>query len=170
MPDYCTLDEVVDVLTRNAAEVEGNAASVDGEVVAKAIADAQAEIDSRLATKYTVPFNPVPALVASIAQDIAAYLADLTFRENRDYQTELSPIYLRYQRAQAQLGRLQTGEAVIPQEGGDPENPPETGSGLRVAAAYSRPALIDGCEFDIRLGCSPYQAPHWSPEGWAIHP
>lgn len=170
MPGYCTSEEVVDVLTRNAAEVDGNAASVDGEVVDKAIADAQAEIDSRLATKYTVPFSPVPPLVASIAQDIAAYLADLVFRENRDYSTELSPIYLRYQRAQAQLGRLQTGEAVIPPTGGDPENPPETGSGIRVAAAYSRPPLISGCEFDIRIGCGAEQAPHWSAEGWAIHP
>jgi phage gp36-like protein len=170
MPDYCTLEEVVDVLTRNVAEVEGNAASVDREAVLKAIVDAQAEIDSRLATKYTVPFNPVPALVASLAQDIAAYLADLVFRENRDYGSELSPIYLRYQRAQAQLGRLATGEAVIPPTGNNPENPPETGSGLRVAAAYSRPGLIDGCEFDIRIGCASQPAPYWSAEGWAIHP
>jgi phage gp36-like protein len=169
MPDYCTRDEVVDVLTRDAAEVEGNGASVDGEAVDKAILDAEAEIDSRLGIKYTVPFNPVPPLIASIAQDIAAYLADLVFRENRDYQSELSPIYLRYQRAQAQLGRLQTGEAIIPPTGSDPDNPPDTGSGLRVAAAYSRPPLIDGCEFDIRIGCSPARAPYWTPEGWAIH-
>lgn len=170
MPDYCTPDEVVDVLTRDAAEVTGNAGSIDGEAVRKAITDAQAEIDARLATKYTVPFSPVPALVASIAQDIAAYLADLVYRENRDYQTELSPIYLRYQRAQAMLGRLQTGEAIIPPEGGDPENPPETGSGLRVAAVYSRGSLIDGCEFDIRQGCAPDRAPYSSAEGWAILP
>lgn len=169
MPDYCTPDEVVDVLTRNAAEVEGNAASVDGEVVTKAIADAQAEIDSRLATKYTVPFSPVPPLVASIAQDIAAYLADLIFRENRDYSTELSPIYLRYQRAQAQLGRLQTGEAVIPLPGGGSEPTPETGNGLRVAAVVNRSPLVLGNEFDIQYGvCEP--APHWSAEGWGIHP
>lgn len=169
MPDYCTPEEVVDVLTRNAAEVDGNAASVDGEVVEKAIADAQAEIDSRLATKYTVPFSPVPPLVASIAQDIAAYLADLVFRENRDYSTELSPIYLRYQRAQAQLGRLQTGEAVIPPPGGGSEPAPETGNGLRVAAVINRPPLVLGNEFDIQYGiCEP--VPHWSAEGWGIHP
>lgn len=170
MPDYCEPENVIDVLTRDAAEVEANAASIDREAIATAIADAQAEIDSRLATKYTVPFNPVPRLVASLAQDIAAYLADLVFRENRDYQTELSPIYLRYQRAQAMLGRLATGEAVIPPEGGDPENPPETGTGLRVAAAYSRGSLINGCEFDIQSGCSPDRVPYWSAEGWAIHP
>lgn len=169
MPDYCSPEEVVDVLTRDAAVTKGNAASIDGEAVQKAIADAQAEIDSRLATKYTVPFSPVPSLVASIAQDIAAYLADLVFRENRDYSTELSPIYLRYQRAQAQLGRLQTGEAVIPPPGGGSEPAPETGNGLRVAAAISRPSLISGCEFDIQSGCLE-RPPHWSPEGWAILP
>jgi phage gp36-like protein len=169
MPGYCTAEDVIDVLTRDAAQVTGNAASIDREAVDKSIQDAQAEIDSRLARKYTVPFNPVPPLVASLAQDIAAYLADLIFRENRDYSTELSPIYLRYQRAQAQLGRLQTGEAVIPPDSSDPENPPETGTGIRVAAAYSRGPLVTGCEFDIQVGCLPTPAPFWTPEGWGIH-
>lgn len=169
MPDdYCSRDEVVDVLTRDAAEVEGNAGSDDPDAIDKAIRDAQAEIDSRLGTKYTVPFSPVPPLINSIAQDIAAYLADLIFRENRPHATELSPIYLRYQRAQAMLGRLSTGEAIIPPDSSDPENPPDTGSGLRVAAAYSRGALITGCEFTI--GASYQRPPHWSAEGWGIVP
>lgn len=169
MPDYCTRDEVVDVLTRDAAEVEGNAGSNDDESIDKAILDAESEINSRLALKYTVPFSPVPTLVNSIAQDIAAYLCDLNFRENRDYASELSPIYLRYKRAQEMLGRLQTGEAIIPPEGGDPEEPPDTGSGTRVAAVYSRPGLISPCDFDLqfhRYG----RPPHWSAEGWGILP
>lgn len=163
--DYCTRDQVVDVLTRDAAEVEGNAGTVDDEAVDKAIQDAMAEIDSRLGIKFTVPFDPVPPLINSVAQDIAAYLTDLTFRENRDYSSELSPIYLRYQRAQAMLGRLSTGEAIIPPDGSDPENPPDTGNGLRVAAVYSRPPLVSPCDFDIP-GVFGYRPPYWTAEGW----
>lgn len=164
-PDYCSSEEVIDVLTRDAAVVDGNAGSIDVEPVDKAIRDAQAEIDSRLGAKYTVPFNPVPPLINSIAQDIAAYLADLIFRENRDYASELSPIYLRYQRAQAALGRLSTGESIIPPDGSDPDNPPDVGTGLRVAAVYSRPPLISVCDFDLP-GIYAGRPPYWTAEGW----
>lgn len=171
MPDYCTRHDVVDVVTRDAAEVKGNAGVLDDEAVDKAILDAQAEIDSRLALKYTVPFSPVPPLINSIAQDIAAYLSDLIFRENRDMASELNPIFLRYQRAQAMLGRLQTGEAIIPPpEGGDPEEPPDTGSGLRVAAAISRPSLVSPWDFDLQRPGWCGRAPYWSAEGWGIVP
>lgn len=165
-PDYCTRDEVVDVLTRNAAETSGNAGSDDPDAIDKAIRDASQEIDAKLALKYTVPFNPVPKLINAICQDIAAYLSDLVFRENRDYTSDLSPIYLRYQRAEDLLGKLSTGEAIIPPDGTEPE-PPDTGSGIRVAAAFSRPGLIDPCDFDIGRGYG--RPPYWSPEGWAIH-
>lgn len=167
-PTYCTRDEVVDVLTRDAADTSGNAGSDDPDAVDKAIVDAQNEIDAKLALKYTVPFSPVPGLINAITQDIAAYLSDLVFRENRDYQTNLSPIYLRYQRAEDLLGKLSTGEAIIPPDGSNPENPPDTGSGLRVAAAVTRLGLVEPSDFDFR---QPMHNPwYWTPEGWAIHP
>lgn len=165
-PLYCTRDEVVDVLTRDAADVDGNAASDDPDAVDKAIIDAQNEIDAKLAARYTVPFAPVPPLINSITQDIAAYLADLVFRENRDYQTDLSPVYLRYQRAIALLGGLATGEFTIPPV--DPENPETPGVGIRVAGYITRPPLISGCEFDIDY-CGWQQPDYWTDEGWAIH-
>jgi len=163
-PTYATHDEVVDVLTRDGEKTSGNAGSLDEEPIAKAIIDAQAEIDARLAARYTVPFVPVPQLINTIAQDIAAYLADLVFRENRDYQTDLSPIYLRYQRAQTLLGGLQTGEIRIPPDG---EDPPGADTGSRVVTAITRSPLFTSCDFDIypRVDDPPY----WTPEGWAIH-
>lgn len=168
---YCELDDIRDVLTRDAAltapEEQNNGSTLDNENLAAARADAQDEIDSRLGLRYTVPFAPVPDLIKRITIAIAAYLADLNYRENRDMQTELNPVLQRYQRAQALLGQLSTGEAILPRDGGDPDTPPDVGSGIRVASAYSRPSLVSACDFD--LGYPVRQPPYWSPEGWAIH-
>lgn len=171
MAQYCDLDDIRDVLTRDAAasgEDANNGSTLDEENLAAARSDAQDEIDAKLALRYTVPFAPVPDLIKRITIAIAAYLADLNYRENRDMQTELNPVLQRYNRAIALLGQLSTGEAIIPPDGSDPDNPPDTGSGIRVAAAYSRPGLVDACDFDIAPRVtSPY---YWTPEGWAIHP
>ena len=168
---YCDLDDIRDVLTRDAAltapEEQNNGSTLDEENLAAARSDAQDEIDARLALRYTVPFAPVPDLIRRLTIAIAAYLADLNFRENRDMQTELNPVRLRYDRAQTILGQLSTGEAVIPPDGSDPGNPPDTGAGIRVASSYSRPGLVTVCDFDI--GYPVRQPPYWTPEGWAIH-
>lgn len=169
---YCDLDDIRDVLTRDAAasaEDQNNGSTLDEENLAAARSDAQDEIDARLALRYTVPFSPVPDLIKRITIAIAAYLADLNFRENRDMQTELNPIYQRWQRAVALLGQLSTGEAIIPPEGTDPENPPDTGAGIRVASSYSRPGLVCASDFDLgqQAPSSPW---FWTEEGWAIHP
>lgn len=170
MAQYCILDDVRDVLTRDASltapEDQNNGSTLDEENIAAAIADAQSEIDARLATRYTVPFAPVPDLIKRITIAIAAYLADLNFRETRDMESEFNPVYQRWQRAVTLLGQLSTGEAVIPPEGEEPGTPP--GSGMRVVSAYSRPALVDVCDFDI-FGGRNRQPPYTSPEGWAIH-
>jgi len=170
VPVYCEIDDVRDVLTRDAAaDEQNNGSTLDEENLQAAIADAQSEIDAKLALRYTVPFSPVPDLIKRICVAIAAYLADLNFRENRDMQSDLNPVFARYQRAIALLGNLSTGEAVIPPDGSDPENPPDTGSGVRVAAAYSRPPLVSARDFD--LGHPRFENPwFWTPEGWAIHP
>lgn len=81
------------------------------------IADADAEIDTALGDRYTVPFpTPIPSLVNSLSINIAAYLADLRFRGGKEYASELSPFYLRYQRARDLLDSLVSGAATIPGE------------------------------------------------------
>jgi phage gp36-like protein len=47
--------------------------TVDHDVVAKAILDADAEIDGYLAVRSSVPLDPVPALVAKLSTRIALY-------------------------------------------------------------------------------------------------
>lgn len=44
-----------------------------GEAVAGFISGAEAELDSRLAIRYTVPFNPVPPMVKDLVIDMAYY-------------------------------------------------------------------------------------------------
>lgn len=165
MADYATLEQVQGVLARLAERVGGNASSVPEAEIGENIARAAAEIDSKLATSYTVPFDPVPPLVNAIATDIAAYLSDLTFRETKDYSSELNPVYLRYQRAEAMLEQLQNGSAVIPPEGTDPG--PGTGTGATVAVVLTRPALFSPCEFDFAPASA--QQAYWTDEFWGIH-
>jgi phage gp36-like protein len=165
---YTTPKAVQEVLTRNEADpvdVEGNAASTDEQdVIEKNIVRAGSEIDSKLGSKYTVPFSPVPPLIEMITVAIAAYYSDLTYRESRDYATNLNPVYLRYQDAEALLLQLQQGTAVIPPDGTTPVDP-TLGSGSIVVQTITRPPLFGPCDFDI-YGCGVSAAPYWTADGW----
>jgi phage gp36-like protein len=46
---------------------------VDTSAVTRAIADADAEIDSYCGSRYTPPFDPVPVMIRKLSVDIAAY-------------------------------------------------------------------------------------------------
>lgn len=161
---YATVAQVQQVLAKDAARVESNAASVPEETISVGIEAAQSEIDAKLGVIYTVPFDPVPVLITKLTVDIAAYLTDLTYRESRDHNTALSPVYLRYQRAEALLEQLQDGTAVIPPVGDTPNEPTH---GTSVAIEITRPPLFGPRDFDLhpRVQCPPY----WSAEGWGIH-
>jgi phage gp36-like protein len=167
---YTTTKAVQEVLVRDEADpvdVEGTGASTDEQdVIAKNIVRAGSEIDSKLSSKYTVPFSPVPPLIEMIAVAIAAYYTDLTFRENRDYSTDLNPVYLRYTDAEALLLQLQQGTAVIPPDGTTPVDPTQ-GSGAVVVETITRPPLFSPADFDL-YGSAPAQPPYWTQEGWAI--
>ena len=52
---------------------DAGAGTVDTSVVDRAISDADAEIDSYCATRYNVPFSPVPVMVRKTSVDIAIY-------------------------------------------------------------------------------------------------
>lgn len=47
--------------------------AIDATVVARALADADAEINGYLSTRYTLPLSPVPAVLEKLACDIARY-------------------------------------------------------------------------------------------------
>lgn len=87
------------------------------------IADADSQIDAALGSRYTVPFvDPIPPLVVNLSINIAAYLCDLRFRGAREYASDLSPFYLRYQRALDILKQLSEGTIVIPDPEGDDDD------------------------------------------------
>ncbi len=50
-----------------------NTGLIDDTVIARALADADAEINGYLATHYTLPLAPVPAALEKLACDIARY-------------------------------------------------------------------------------------------------
>lgn len=73
---YCTLADILDVMDE--ADVIGytddeDTGSVNTDATDKAISGAAALIDVRVASRYDVPFDPVPDMVKALAVDIAAY-------------------------------------------------------------------------------------------------
>lgn len=157
MAAYTTPDEVRLVLTRDLEKTAGNAASLADSTIGEQINSAMQRIDGKLALRYKVPFaEPTPTLIRDIARDIAAYLADLTFREVRDYGSDLNPVYLRYKDALALLDSIAKGETVVPGEPAPGES--EVGT-MTVVETYSGGQQPLGDFFD-----QPRSAP--GPIGW----
>jgi phage gp36-like protein len=52
---------------------DADTGSIDADVIARAIADADAEIDGYCGTRYTVPFTTVPAIIRKVSVDITIY-------------------------------------------------------------------------------------------------
>lgn len=77
----------------------GTAASLSDAELQEAIDEAAAEINARLAGRYSVPLTaPAPVIVEKINRDLAAYMATLVYRRNIPLPAE-DPIRLRYARA-----------------------------------------------------------------------
>lgn len=172
---YATRDELKATVDRDVADTRDTAGSLSNGALDEAIEEAEAEIDSRLGTLYTVPFTaPIPTLINKICLAIAAYSADLTFREVRDYQSDLNPILLRYRRAQELLKLLATGEMDLPP--GTPAPDSDGGPGSVVVVYDMPPAIFYEADFDIRpansmggCGCTSFCGCAWgSPEMWGV--
>jgi len=73
---YCTQSEILDQMDEDVLiqlTDDDDAGVVDADVVTQKIADADALIDGYCGARYTVPFDPVPALVLSFSVTIAIY-------------------------------------------------------------------------------------------------
>ena len=73
---YATQSDLVerfgaDELAQRTNRVDGQ--SIDTVVLSRALADADAEIDGYLATRYTLPLASTPAVLARLAADLARY-------------------------------------------------------------------------------------------------
>lgn len=79
--------------------------AIDATVVARALADADAEINGYLSTRYTLPLSSVPEILVVIACNIARYRLD-----NRDPRED---IVTRYKDAIKYLKDVVAGEASL---------------------------------------------------------
>lgn len=73
---YATQQDLVDRFgTAELAQLTDPAAgtTINATTVARALADADAEIDTRLAAYYTLPLATVPAVLTRLAADLARY-------------------------------------------------------------------------------------------------
>lgn len=116
MASYTTPPAVRDAVAASTggSNDPGSAASLSDAQIQEAIDNAGAQVDGALAIKYGLPLAaPVPQLVVSLTTDIAAYLATLTWRRNRNTPA-LAPIQLRYDRAVALLAQLVAGTIELP--------------------------------------------------------
>lgn len=73
---YCTQSDLEEQIPQ--AELinltdDAGAGTVDASAVARAIADADAEIDAYCGARYTVPFSPVPVMIRKMSVDMAIY-------------------------------------------------------------------------------------------------
>ncbi len=90
-------------LTRFPPGTQGDA------ILASAIAAADAEVDVRLASRYTVPFDPVPVVVQQVAGDLAAARALLASHSAAEEDESVTARAWREQ-ALALLDLLASGE------------------------------------------------------------
>jgi len=149
---YSTVERVQQALARNTQDTAGTAASLGTDVILQNIAEADREIDGRLTSIYSTPFNPVPETIQDISTAIAAYLSDLTYREVRDYANpQANPVVLRYQRAQALLKSLASGEMDL--VGATPTS--DQGGNGRIVATFDGGASFDDFDFDLHRYRSP---------------
>lgn len=113
MPVYTSAANVREALSREEAGSRGTAAALSDAKLNAQIDAAEAEINAMLLTRYVVPFEvPAPLLVKSITEDIAAYLATLTYRQGRDLGRD-DPVALRYDRARQLLTKISNGNADL---------------------------------------------------------
>jgi phage gp36-like protein len=106
---YATQQDLVDRF--GGREISGLSGGTDGSTiiatpVARALADADSEIDAYLAARYALPLSPVPAVVLRLAADIARYrLWDVKASEQ---------VKARYEDAVRLLKLMASGDTVLP--------------------------------------------------------
>lgn len=73
---YCAKSDILEQLDEDVLiqlTDDDDTGAVDDDKVTRAVANADAEIDSYCGTKYAVPFSTVPAIILTVSVDIAIY-------------------------------------------------------------------------------------------------
>lgn len=111
---YAAPAEVRNVLAPGGSKDDpATAASLSDDDLTAAITRAGNRVDTRLAGRYAVPFDPAPDVIHDLTVDLAAYEATLTFRKGRDFESNLDPVYLRGQAAMTLLGQIASGQVEL---------------------------------------------------------
>jgi phage gp36-like protein len=97
--------------------------------ITAAITNAQAEIDARLRHRYPTPFDPTPDLVKMLTVDIAAWLATINFRQERNIPDGDATLR-KYERACMLLDDLAKGNATLDVGDGSGDAAPSPSSAM----------------------------------------
>lgn len=105
---YCTLQDLIDTygeqdIVQLSDRVNMPATTIDETVIATAIRDADAEINTHLAGRHPLPLASVPVILTRIACDLAWYNLHTHVDENH-------PAALAYKRRLKQLDGFSTGK------------------------------------------------------------
>jgi len=143
---YCTQDDIllkVDEETLIRLTDDADAGAVDSDMVDRAIADADEEIDSYLTLKYALPFSTVPNLVRrmSVAIAIANLYGrrDIEYPENRKDESDL---------ARKNLDKLAKGTMILDV----PEPAVDSSAGIAVTTSKSDRIFSRGRASDLSTG------------------
>lgn len=112
--------------------LEDRTGGIIEETIEAAITNADNLIDSHVVTRYVLPFDPVPSIVAEISQQIAIYKLHIH---------EPNPkIVAEYQEALVQLKEIQRGVMRLEAEG---VSAPQTDAGGVTVTDRERPFTAD---------------------------
>ena len=129
---YCTQSDLLEQISETeliGLSDDAGAGAIDATVIARSIADADAEIDTYCASRYTVPFATVPAMIRKVSVDVAIYNLFARRRGAPDDRKE------RYKNALRFLEAVAKGDVTLGAD--DPEaasqnHAPQMSSGTRI--------------------------------------
>lgn len=138
---YCTQADIEDRVGQ--AELlqltdRARLGQIDAVTVARAIADASAEIDGYVAARYALPFSAVPPVLVRVAVDIAVY----NLFSNRRGGGVIDDIRNRYKDVVRLLENIASGKVQL----GQTPEPVAVESDIVIhsaASAWSRPSAED---------------------------
>ena len=147
-PGYTTVDDLRRALAPGGIDTHNaTAATLPDEELADAIFEAEQIVDARLSDRYSVPFDPVPTLVAQIVRDFAAFKVTLVHRRGNPMDAR-DPIWLRYVEAKELLGQIAKGEVdLIGADGSDIGT--DAGGGTATLVNQYDPALFGMSDFGL---------------------
>lgn len=157
---YCSPDDVRNVLAPDGDPdgTLGTGASLSDEQFDSEIADGAAEIDAKLAGRYSVPFaGAVPVVIAKINAAFAAYGITLTHLRH-EQMGDRHPIALRYARARETLNALAKGEGKLLGEDGPVA---ETESADAVVINRYDGSMFTFDDFSLETGSTAPRPYHW---------